>query len=252
MDLIVFFLAAGNLPFAIALTLMCGIGAIEIVSMFLGLGVSELIDNAIGIDSDIDMDVDLDVDMDVDFDVDMDVDMDLDVDAEIVSIEGKYAGTLDVDMEHGWMTSVLAWLQIGKVPVLILFCAFLLSFGSIGLIGQWIVTGIIGAPISALLAGPLAFIGSLPLTRTFGKFFGRIMPKEETNAIRVEDLTGGVARIIIGTARHDLPAEAKIVDKHGTAHYVRVIPQSEEEEFPRGTEVILTKMDGNVFQATKR
>ena len=252
MDPITFFFAVGNLPFAIALTLMCGIGAIEVVSMLLGLGVSELIDNAIGFDSDVDVDVDVDFDVDVDVDFDVDVDMDMDLDADVVSIEGKYEGSLDLDMEHGWLTSALAWLQLGKVPVLILFCAFLLSFGSIGLIGQWIVAGILGSPISALLAGPIAFIGALPLTRSFGKFFGRIIPKEETSAIRVEDLTGGVARIIIGTAKHDLPAEAKIVDEHGTAHYVRVIPQSEEEEFPRGTEVILTKMDGNVFRATKR
>lgn len=243
MEIFSFFLLASNFPFAVSLTLMCGIFTLEIISMLLGLSMSDTIDHALGFDSDVDIDVDLDLDVDVDMDVDMDLDVDI-VDSP------NYDGF--PDMEHGWLSSIFNWLNFGKVPVLILFSAFLLSFGLIGLIGQSIVASILGAPISAYLAAPLAFLVALPITRAFGKKFSKVLPKIETSAIKIDSLIGHAGKITIGTATYDRAAEAKVIDRYGTLHYVRVAPLERGEEIVSGTEVMLAKKEGNVFRVTVR
>jgi len=231
------------MPFAIALTLMGGIFTLEVVSMLVGLSISDSIDNALGFDHDVDMDIDVDIDVDVDFDVDVDADIDI-IDSP------NYDGF--PDLEHGWLSSIFNWLHLGKVPVLILLSAFLLSFGLIGLIGQGLIASIIGVPVSAYLAGPLAFLAAVPLTSIFGKKFSKVLPKIETSAINVDSLVGSVGRITIGTATFDRPAEAKVIDQHGTQHYVRVAPLEEGESFVSGTDVMLTEKEGAVFRGTKR
>ena len=245
MDIFTFFLLGSNMPFAVALTLMCGIFTLEVVSMLVGLSISESIDNALGFDHDVDMDI-IDVDIDVDVDI---IDVDIDADIDIID-SPNYDGF--PDLEHGWLSSIFNWLHLGKVPVLILLSAFLLSFGLIGLIGQGLIASIFGGPISAYLAGPLAFLAAVPLTSIFGKKFSKVLPKLETSAINVDSLVGSVGRITIGTATFDRPAEAKVVDQHGTQHYVRVAPLEEGESFVSGTEVMLTEKEGAVFRGTKR
>jgi len=241
MDLISFFLLATNLPFAISIALMCGIFSLEVVSMLVGLSISDTIDNALGFDSEIDIDLNVDVDVDVDFNVDADI--------EIIDSPG-YDGF--PDLEHGWLSTIFSWLHLGKVPTLILLSAFLLSFGLIGFVGQSIVASIFGAPLSALLAGPLAFLAALPITSYFGKKFSKILPKIETSAVRIDSLVGKVGRITIGTATFDRAAECKVLDQHGTLHYVRVTPLEEGKSFASGTEVMLTEKEGGVFRVTKR
>ena len=247
MEIFTFFLLGSNIPFAIALTLMCAIFGLEVVSMLLGLSMSDTIDNALGFDHDVDMDIDVDLDVDVDIDVDMDMDIDADIH---VPTSPNYDGF--PDLEHGWLSSVLNWLHLGKVPVLILLSAFLLSFGLIGFFGQGIVASIFGAPVSAYLAGPIAFLAALPITSWFGKKFSKILPKIETSAIRTDSLVGKVGRITIGVASYDRPAEAQVIDQYGTSHYVRVAPLEEGEKIVSGTEVMLTEKEGNVFRVTKR
>ena len=135
---------------------------------------------------------------------------------------------------------------------MILVCAFLGSFGLIGYFGQSLAISLLGIPLSAFLAGPLAFIGAVPVTRIVGKWFGKILPKEETSAIRVEELLGKVGKITIGTAEYDRTAEAKVTDRYGTTHYIRVSPLNQGEEIPSGTEVLLVEKEGNTFRVTAK
>ena len=53
-------------------------------------------------------------------------------------------------------------------------------------------------------------------------------------------------------ASFDRPAEAKVIDHHGTQHYVRVAPMDEDEKISSGTEVLLAEKEGDVFRVTKR
>ncbi len=90
-----------SLPFAIALGLMLIITLTEITGLLLGLAPSSAIDNMLP-------------------DIDMDTDADLD----------------GVDASNTALSQVLGWLCIGRVPVLVLFVAFLAAFGLTGLVLQ--------------------------------------------------------------------------------------------------------------------
>lgn len=244
MGFIEFLGLASNLPFAISLTLMTGIAGLQVVSLLLGLGVSEVIDDAF----DFDTDVDADFDVDVDVDVDLDIDADVDVNTGIIGIH-SHVDDFDLNGEGpSFAHNFFGWLQLGRVPFLILLSAFLGTFGMIGIVGQTFIVGVFGAPISAMIAGPLALLVALPVTRVIGKFLGRIMPKEETSSILLSDLTGQTATIIMGTASVNETAEAKIVDRHGTTHYLRVEPLDESLEFHQGTVVRLMEKEGNTFK----
>ena len=76
------------------------------------------------------------------------------------------------------------------------------------------------------------------------------MPKEETEAPSLDDFIGAIATITGGTARKDLPAEAKLTDEHGKSHYVRLIPHA-PATLPRGTQVILLTRKGNLYTAMR-
>ena len=65
------FFAPGNLPFAVALIVMGGLTALEVLGTLLGMGLSQLIDSALpdfdlGLDADADVGVDLGADAGVD------------------------------------------------------------------------------------------------------------------------------------------------------------------------------------------
>ncbi len=240
MEFFAFLGLASNLPFAISLALMAGIGGLQVVSLVMGLGVSEVIDDA------------FDFDADVDVDLDVDVDVDLDLDADVPTALQAHADDFDLNGDGPTFAhNFFGWLQLGRVPFLILLSAFLGTFGLFGAIGQWFIAGAFGAPLTAMIAGPLALLAALPATRVVGKFLGRIMPKEETSSIMLSDLTGQTATIIMGTASAGSSAEAKIVDRHGTTHFLRVEPLDESQEFHQGAVVRLMEKKGNTFKVAE-
>lgn len=234
MGLFEFILLANNLPFAISLGLMGGIASLQVVSLVLGLGVSDVIDDA--------------------FDFDADVEIDMEIDTEIDVHTGAHlSDNFDLNGEGpSFATNFFGWLQLGKVPFLILLSAFLGTFGMVGVVGQWLATSLLGITFTPLIAAPLSLLIALPITRVVGKFIARVMPKEESNAILLEDLTGKIATITIGTASVEMSAEAKIVDHHGTAHFVRVKPLDDSQRFQKGTIVRLMEKEGNTFKVVEQ
>jgi hypothetical protein len=75
------------------------------------------------------------------------------------------------------------------------------------------------------------------------------MPKDETTAVSDASLVGRVGTIVIGVARAGNPAQARIHDEHGTAHYVMVEPDG-PETFATGTSVLLVRhVSGRRFHA---
>ena len=70
-----------------------------------------------------------------------------------------------------------------------------------------------------------------------------------TRAISRRSLIGRIATIALGTARQGEPAQARVRDRHGRAHYVMVLPDRADDVFEDGTEVLLVKQDGAAFRA---
>jgi len=247
-----FILAPGNFPFAVALGLMLGIALLEGTMTLLGAGLSQAIDSLIP-DSFGDVDLDADVDMDIDADVDADLDMDSGID----HVSGSGADVGHAELDHvapgsaSALSRLLGWLCVGKVPVLILLVAFLTVFGLAGLALQTIVHGVTGAMLPGSLASIPALIVAVPSVRVIGTGLSKLIPKDETAAVKADSFVGRVARITLGEATKGQAAEAKLKDAHGQTHYVMVEPDGEEEVFEAGTQVLLIKKNGPRFLAIR-
>ena len=216
--MLAFVLSNQNLPFAIALSLMLAIAMLEGVSTLIGAGLSDLLDSMLP-----------DMDMDVDVDVDADIDADLHA--------------------PGLFTKLLSWLRVGEVPVLILVIVFLTAFGLIGLFCQSMSLRILGHMLPGMLASVPALFATLPLVRICGGILSRIIPKDETESVSEDSFVGRMAIITLGRAERGKPAQARLSDQHGQAHYVMVEPDVDDVGFEQGMKVLLVRHEGAVFKA---
>lgn len=230
--------AEPNLPFTAALGVMAALAVIEGLGLILGASPSNLLDSVLP-DFDFDgPDLDLDLDVDADLDVDLDVDVDADVDA-------------DLGPGHSGPVEVLTWLRIGEVPFLVWLATYLTTFGLFGLLIQTIAHSLWGDWLPALLAAPLAFLGTLPLARGAVALLALVLPGDETSAVSEATFVGRVAVVTLGTASQGSPAQAKLQDEHGKTHYVMVEPTEEYETFISGTPVLLVQKRGAVFSGVR-
>lgn len=207
MNILSFFFEPSVLPFTISFGLMCLIFVFEAIMMMLGgLNLSSLLPE---------------------FNTDVD---------------------LDIDPEHffsGWADLLVSWTLIGKVPVIILIALWTGGFGISGIAIQNISHAFLGNTLPIWIAILISLPFTLIFTKISGTILAKIMPKEISFVVQRKDFLGQIATINIGTARYNLPAEAKLRDAYGNLHYVRVRPEMSEDEFGVGTEVLLLKEEDN-------
>lgn len=224
------YLTAPFVPFTIALALLFGLLVLEITLSLLGA-------TLLGVGADAEVDIDFDApdlgDLDIDFgsadpaDFDF-ADPDLDLEVEGGTTVGASAGPV-------------AWLGIGKVPLLIWIAALLLGFGLTGLILQNLLITFMGAALPSVIAVVPAGIAALWFARRFGSFFARMLPKTESTALSNRHLGRRTGTVTQGTARRDSPAEVRIVDRHGNMHHLRGEPLKNTETIPAGTRVLVLR-----------
>lgn len=218
--------APGSLPFSVALLVMLGLLLVELLALVGGFGISELFDDLIV--SNVDL-----------------PEADVGIDADLSSgLEGS--GAPDGGSTVG---RVLAWLYIGRVPVLMVLIVFLTVFGLVGLMAQALLRQLIGMTMPALLAGPAVFVLVLPLVRACTAGLAWLMPKEESSAVSTDTFIGKMAIITGGSARTGLPAQARLTDRFGTTHYVMVEPDNTGDELQSGETVLLVRRIGSRFGA---
>ena len=136
------------------------------------------------------------------------------------------------------LAGALAWLAI-----------FLLMFSGVGISGQFLLDGLIGTMLHPLLAAALAFVPALALTGVGSRILAPIVPRDETTAVRVDSLLGKRGRIDIGTARRGNPARAVVRDAFDQPHNVMVEPHEDGAEFLAGEEVLLVRLENDLFYA---
>lgn len=205
----------GSFPFLVALLVMLGLGVVEGITTLLGAGLSSAVEN-------------------------LAPDLAPDVGA---GLEGP-------DLETpGVVTRFLGWLRVGSVPLLILLILFLLWFGLAGMILQHLLAEATGRMLPAWIAAPAVAAGVLPLVRGSGGILAAIMPRDETEAVSRASFVGRIATVTVGTAAAGAPAQAKLRDEHGRAHYVMIEPDLPDQRFPAGTAVLLVSQRGAVFRA---
>lgn len=219
------FLSPEALPFSIALAVTVGLFILELISALLGATVLGL--GGEGVDLDVDGDFDLTADISVD------------------SV-GLEPGIEAVDAPSS-PSDVLGWLGARDVPFLIWLVSFLTMFGLFGLVLQSISTSVLGAPLPTWVAVIIVMVPAISITRIIANHVALIMPKTETSAMRTRSLGGHRGTITQGTARRGKPAEAKIKDRHGNFHYIRVEPLEDDGIFPQGSDVILIRKRGDSF-----
>lgn len=221
------FLAPEALPFSIALAVVAGLFVLELLGSLLGTSI-------LGIGSDApDIDIDADFDLSVDIDIDA-VDLDMDPVADVGEAAIAPSG-------------ILGWIGARDVPFLIWLVTFLTLFGLSGLIIQSFATNIFAAPLFTWLAVAVAVLPAIAITRIVANWVALIMPKTETSAMRTRFLGGHHGTITQGTAMRGKPAEAKIKDRHGNMHYLRVEPLEDDGVFPQGSDVTLIRKRGDKF-----
>jgi len=214
------FFNAQSYPFTLALVIVAGLFLLEIVMLILGGSFLSMEADA----------PEIDVDLDADFDIEMDVDVDMDTDLSIAP------------------SGLLGWIGIKEVPFMMWLVSFLTMFGLSGLVLQSALIGFIGAPLPAALAALIALPAGLFSARFISRIISTIMPKHESEAMRTRYLGGHHGTITQGTAQRGKPAEAKIQDRFGNFHYLRVEPLDDKDVIPQGSAVhVIRRKDGMFF-----
>ncbi len=212
MTLLEFIYADENLLFTIALSVMLIIAILEGITTLFGVAISSLIETLIP-----------------DFSMQIDT----------------------PETPQGVLSRLFSWLNIGKVPVLIIFISFLTAFSLIGYSIQYSVYSMNIALLPQLIGTPISFFIALPFVKFFTSLLQKIMPKDESSALTKENFIGTVATITLGTSKFGSPAQAKYKDTHGQMHYFMVEPESNEYEFTQGEEVLLSKHKESGYFAIK-
>ena len=202
-----------NLIFSICLSLMFLLGLLELILLVLGGGSQGLLDQFLPDDLSSTKDVDI-----------------------------------ALDADQGWLNALLDWLFIGRVPLLVWLIIFLTLYSLSGFILQSILQTWTESYWSAWIMAPLCLVLSMPMIRYSAMLIAKILPQDETTAIYSEELIGRTALIILGEAKVNSPAQARVQDRFGQTHYVLVEPET-DLHFSQGQEVILTQKTKIGFKA---
>lgn len=165
----------------------------------------------------------------------------------LVEAVGLGAGAVQLDAHADVDGDLLAWMGVGRIPLLMAIVVLLALFGLVGITVQQLAAAFLGAPLSAWIAAPAALVLSLPLTGFAARGLARVLPQDETTAIPLDDLVGRRATVVVGTARIGSPARASVRDHHGQTHYVMVEPTDERESVGEGRCVLLVRREGDIF-----
>ncbi|MCL6232969.1 MULTISPECIES: YqiJ family protein [Acinetobacter] len=156
---------------------------------------------------------------------------------------------LGVDADAGIVTRVLDWLYLGRIPLFVWLIIFLCVYSLLGFTIQAVVNQMTSMMFSAWIIAPACIFLCMPFVRFSAMLIARILPQDETTAIYSDELIGRTATIILGDARPQSPAQAKVKDQHGLTHYILVEPE-QDEIFSQGQSVVLTQKTNVGFQAT--
>lgn len=143
----------------------------------------------------------------------------------------------------------LDWLNVGKVPLFILFILFLACFSISGLILQRVLLSALGSPLAGGVVAFPALLLALLFVRKISAIIAHFLPQYESSALSEESFIGCMAVVVGGTASIRQPAQCRLVDKFQQTHYLLVQPDSENATFAPGETVIITaRLSPSLFE----
>lgn len=161
---------------------------------------------------------------------------------------GLGGSAVDLDLDGGALAGSLDWLNVGRLPLLMLIVMFLTAFGIAGLVIQQLAIIASGGLLPWFGAVPAALAVAAAGTRLCSRGLARVLPRDETTAVDIDSLLGRRARIVLGTARKGNPARARVEDGFGHMHYVMVEPV-DDAALTADDLLLLATRDGTVFRA---
>jgi hypothetical protein len=145
------------------------------------------------------------------------------------------------EADAGLTGQCLAWLHVGRVPLLVVLILLLLGFSIAGLALQYAVHACFGVVVKPAIAVVFAIPCALFFAHRAGGFIGKFVPSIQSSALSEADFVGAVAQIVTGSASRGVAAQARLVDKFGQPHYVRVEPVSDDAILVRGIRIVLVE-----------
>ena len=246
-----------NLPFTLMLMLGVVLAGLQLLGLSHDGDADADVDADVDVGADIDADVDADVDVDADADIDVDHDLDTDIDHDIDHDLGH-------DMEHGADHDMsrdslsgfswLAFIGIGKAPLMVVILIVLMTTGLLGWILNGIAVGILGFFPGLLLLGTffVSLVAGSLVTSRVARLIGRALPPVSTTATRAQGLVGKPGTVIspFVDARYGM---VHLRDDGGTLISVFAITE-DEQPIPRGESVILLSYDAakRLYLVTRR
>jgi len=179
-----------NTYFATLLVVVLCISLLEGIMSVIGFGLSNLIDTVFP-------DIDLDID----------------------SIDNSSTNSF---------TELFGWVNKGKTPVVMFIIIALLTIGLTGLFIQHTMLLITGSQLPSIIIIPLGTFLGFILTRYVSDFIGKIMPKEETEAVSRDSFIGNIGIVVSNSIHKDLPGEIKVQDIYEKTHYFNAFTNGEE------------------------
>ncbi len=170
----------------------------------------------------------------------------------LIEAIGLGLGALDLETGGGADAEpgMLDWLGLGdEIPVLIWLTSLLGCFTLAGVAVQQLATALAGQPLHWAAASGGALIGGLLLNTLAANALVRVMPGYESTVISTDDLLRQRGTILEGAARRGSPARAKVVDRHGQAHFVMVEPHDDADTIASGETALLVRREGKLFFA---
>jgi hypothetical protein len=204
-------------PFSLAAAVMAGLVLVEVLSLLVGHSVAALVDGAIGHEAGLDH-----------------------------AVHGP-AGPGDA---HGGLSpaALLSWLNVGRVPFLILLILGLAAFALAGFALQGLAAALV-APLPAPLAAIAALAAAVPVLRVATRVLARLIPRDESYAVSADDLVGATAEVTLGPLDQGLPGQVRALDRHGNAHLLRARAAPDAPAMPAGARVLLVDRTDGVFVA---
>jgi len=156
----------------------------------------------------------------------------------------------DMDIDVDARAGLLDWLGLGsELPILIWLTSLLGCFTVAGVAIQQAATATAGAPLGWGLATGGALVVGLAANTLVANGLARILPGFETTVISTDELLRSRGVVLEGIARRGAPARAKVVDRHGQAHFVMIEPHDDADTIPAGTTALLVRRQGQLFFA---
>lgn len=227
-----FLLDGAFAPFSLALALLGGLAVLELLALLLG-------GSLIGGDGDAGLDAADGADIGGFPDAADLGDLGDLGDVDLADLDGAdAAGSAGAADASG---SLASWLGLGRMPALIWLAALLMGFGLSGIGLQMVLKSYLGFAAPAWMAGLPAGGFGLWFARGFGGVFARLLPQTETEALSERSLGRRRGVITQGTAAQGRPAEVRVTDGYGNAHYLRAEPFQAGEQLAQGTEVLVMR-----------